>query len=390
MLDGLYFYSIRSRNKVFSSFWQPIYEECGEAGRFHLDIARRIGLSRFLPRDGEWSLPWRCHVTPGFEMPVYAPGFSMGFAEVCDAKALEIRARVQVGERFALMYSGGIDSTCILVSLLRNLDSEERKAIAVVASPHSVIEYPHFWQAYIARKLRVFHSDFMHYDDLLTEGYTPITGDEGDCIFGTNIGIEFYRFCNSSASPEQPYANHKDALIRYFSLDDSCYGKRFGELFFLKMERSIATARVPIHSLHDFFWWMIFNPKYLNCSLRGAIYFQSELGVRESLDRTINWYNDPRYQQWSMANNNNGEKIRGGAASYKHAARRYIREFTRDEWYFNYKSKLESLKNVSRAEKGRSDVIAVLAKDYRRARADESELKAYLRNGLVDYKIDWA
>jgi hypothetical protein len=48
------------------------------------------------------------------------------------------------------------------------------------------------------------------------------------------------------------------------------------------------------------------------------------------------------------------------------------------------------LKNVSRAEKGRSDVIAVLAKDYRRARADESELKAYLRNGLVDYKIDWA
>lgn len=390
MRERLFFYSIRSKDNTFGSFWQPIYDACGDAGRFHLDIARRIGISRFIPRDGEWSLPWPCDVVPGFEMPEYVPDFPMGFGEICDAKALELRAQIHAGKRFALMYSGGMDSTCILVSLLKNLNADELHSLAIVANPHSVIEYPFLWHRHIARRLKVFHSDFMHYDDLLKEGYTPITGDEGDCIFGTNIGIEFYRFCGSEALPESPYAKFKDALIRYFSLDDSAYGKRFGELFYLKLERLAQTAKVPIYSLHDFFWWMIFNPKYMNCSLRGAVYFQHELGVKDCLSGMVNWYNDSRYQQWSMANNNNGQKIRTGSASYKHAAREYIHAFTGDDWYFKYKSKLESLKNVSRVEKERSDVIAVLVDGYRKGRTTEPVLREFLQEGLQSYAIDWA
>lgn len=334
-------------------------------------------------------MPWPCKVVPGFEMPEYLPAFSMSFDEICDAKALDVRTKIRAGKRFALMYSGGIDSTCILVSLLKNLGADDLASVAIVANPHSAIEYPFLWQQHIARRLKVFHSDLMHYDDLLKDGYTPITGDEGDCIFGTNIGIEFYRFCGPTARPESPYEKFKDALIRYFSLNDSAHGKRFGELFYLKLDKLAQTARVPIHSLHDFFWWMIFNPKYMNCSLRGVVYFQHELGVKECLDGMVNWYNDSRFQQWSMANNNNGQKIRSGAASYKHAAREYIREFTGDNWYFSYKSKLESLKNVARVEKERSDVIAVLVDGYRKGRTTEPALREFLHEGLQTYAIDW-
>ena len=45
-----------------------------------------------------------------------------------------------------------------------------------------------------------------------------------------------------------------------------------------------------------------------------------------AINKIENWYLWPAYQQWSMNNNNNGQKIGYGAGTYKKVARDYIFE----------------------------------------------------------------
>ena len=53
------------------------------------------------------------------------------------------------------------------------------------------------------------------------------------------------------------------------------------------------------------------------------------------------------YQLWAMSNNNNGQKIANGSISkYKMAARKYIYDFDKSDWYFKYKTKISSMQNI--------------------------------------------
>ena len=92
-----------------------------------------------------------------------------------------------------------------------------------------------------------------------------------------------------------------------------------------------------IHSLHDFFWWLIFNIKYLNCAVRGSLYFNDRVEWKTAMDRIVNWFGHNDYQLWSMVNNNNGQKIKKTQASYKWAAREYIYDLDKNDWYKFFK-----------------------------------------------------
>lgn len=363
------------------------YGEASDGGKFAMDLQRSpLQLSRFVPRQAEWSTPFLTAVEPSLAMPDFDPLFALSFADVCDSKALEVKQRIVSGERFALMYSGGIDSTVILASLLKHLSAEELHSVAIVCNQSSIDEYPLMWERYIQDKLRVLDANTVHYDDLIYQGYAPITGDNGDCLFGTFAAIDFYNKYFDGTAPDDHYSVHKDKLIDFFGSTPSAL-PNFGELLYLKMERCAQTAQVPIHSVHDLFWWLIFDPKYVNCAMRGAIFFQHSLGIDQVMQRMENWFNDVRYQQWSMANNNNGQKIAGNGQSYKLAARQYIFDFTGDREYFLHKKKIASLNNVQY----RHDFPATFAvtRDYQRIDFHTDAFHALLRENLATCQIDW-
>lgn len=358
--DSLYFSSVIF-NRYQDQFWNNLYSEAAHSGKFFIDIARRVNPCRFVSRNGEWSLPWNQEIPPGFEMPDYDREFALSFSDVTDRRALMIKSLiVEQGQKFAVMYSGGIDSTLICCALIKNLTAEELENIVICTSSHAVVENPNFFLSFIKDKFLIIDSNANKYDDLIEMSYRPITADEGDCIFGTVLGLSLYNnydylisglsgdsrrdlvaIKNRFADDNVHYSRYKDVIIKHFSVDTD---PKFGEKFYEKFERNIKTATVPVHSLHDYFWWMIFNIKYLNCALRGAIYFNDRIPCKQAVDNwIINWFNDRDYQLWSMANNNNGEKIGLTASTYKTAARRYIYALDKNPWYFNFKTKLESL-----------------------------------------------
>jgi hypothetical protein len=346
-------------------------------------------------------------------MPEYNPTFDMSFSEVTDKRAQEIRTRIHAGEKFAVMYSGGIDSTVVLSGLIKNLTQEETQSITVCASIDSVIENPNFWNKFVLNKFKVIDSKTVKYDDLIEMNLTPITADEGDCIFGTLMGLTLYNnfdYYISELSPKTKerlslmkdkisssdvhYSVYKDLIVKHLSVKDN---PDFGRLLYEKYHWNIQTSSVPVNSLHDFFWWLIFNVKYLNCSVRGAMYFNDRVDYKTAIYRIFNWFNGADYQRWSMVNNNNGQKIKKSVATYKSAARDYIYDLDHNEHYKNFKLKLESLFNIVRTQ----DIKQLVVDQRPAARIfmtdefemlsinDESTVK-FLRESLLNYKIDWA
>jgi hypothetical protein len=419
LTDPLYFHNIRGErprgNQPASAllpFWEDMRSTCGPGGNFFLDINHRFKESRFVTRNGEWTLPWPQEIIPGFEMPTYDPDFTKSFDQVSNERALEMRALIREGHKLAVMYSGGIDSTVIIVALIQNLSREELDSVAICTSIHAIIENPDMWANHIQGKFKIIDSTYNRYDDIIKMGYRPVTGDEGDCIFGTSFGLQLYhnfdyyvRECSPSVKAnilklrrkisrqDVHFSQYKDIIIRHLAYNATPEGLEFGRLLYEKYVHNINTATVPIQSLHDFFWWLIFNVKYLNCSVRGTIFFNRNMSVKQGLDAIENWYNGADYQRWSMVNNNNRQKIDRTVGTYKAAAKNYIYKFDKNEWYRAFKTKLESLGNLNFTNKfsdpNPAQFIVAVDKNYNRLSVDSPGMKDYFTHHLSNYTIDW-
>jgi hypothetical protein len=413
-------------NGYQNSFWQTLSEDLDPAGQFYIDIARRLNPNRLISRcSAEWSIPFEQQVWPGMVMPAYDSAFNKTFADISEQRALEIKSRINNNnERFAVMYSGGIDSTVIMTALLKNLTQREKKNLVICASAASAVNNPVFWTKFIAGKLTVIDSISTKYDDLIEQGLIPITGDTGDCLFGTTFASHLYynwrsytgNLSSLSAnelekkiqyftSPEIHYSEFKDLLINYFKIPKKqgfpFYplerpNPAFAEIFYNKLDLHAQTSPVEIRSLHDFFWWYIFNLKYVNCAVRGHIYYNDRIGIRQANDTIVNWYHTTDYQQWSMANNNNGTKIGLTAATYKKVARDYIFDFDRNPWYQHFKLKIENVGlmfNKQAVEHlpvpERPNARFGVTNDYQLLSIDQPGVQEYIRKSLVNYKIDW-
>jgi hypothetical protein len=288
------------------------------------------------------------------------------------------------------------------------------ESVAISTSIHAVHENPLFWNKHILGKIKIFDSLTVWYDDLIKLGYTPITGDEGDAVLGTQIGLNLYHNYDAYVSDLSTtarrnlsnlkffisdenvhFSKFKDIISRHLAFDTSQDGVNFGRKLYEKYEHNIATAKnaPPIQSLHDFFWWLIFDVKYVNCSVRGSIFFNSTMPIRDVIDRQINWYNHHEYQLWSMNNNNNGQKIHKTVSTYKWAARKYIYDYDKNDWYFYFKTKLESLNNLAIKPKDRdgykaSEIIG-LDSNYNHMVATDPNVRDFFTDKIVNYKIDW-
>lgn len=366
-----------------------LYPKAMNGGKFMIDAAIRFKRNAFMPRRGTWSTPWPYRIVPEFAMPKYDPNFKVSFAEVSDSRAADIRTSISDGNRILVYYSGGIDSTIVLAALIRNLSDLELKQVSVCLNGDSIIENPNFYKKFIKGKMNVLDSAKHKYNESLRNGYRPINGDTGDAIFGTEVGIQLYynMGINSFANKELHFSKFADGIIDHFNIGMG-HNPDFGRLLYQKLVMNIETSDVPIHTLHDFFWWIIFCTRYMHCALRSSTIYNTETGslewsIREGI---INWFNHENYQLWSMNNNNVGEKIGNSLSTYKMAGRRYIYELDKNEWYFKYKFKLSSLRNIIPLSLGKNNVFG-LDQDYRLHRT--YDLKEYITETINKYEIDW-
>ncbi len=282
------------------------------------------------------SLP--INVVPHSLIPKFRP-MHRSFEELCNERAKELLARSEsLNTNMYTLWSGGIDSTLVLVSLLKNASADQKKRIIVLLSEESIAENPRFYTDHIHGKLRREVATKFPY--ILGTNDMFVSGELNDQLFGAaapndlmlKYGIEI---------AHKPFA--RDVLFSFF--DAKVHDAAVVDFYLDLFDRVLATAPVPITSYFDYFWWLNFTLKWQSVYFR-ILSFTAErnaAGVTAEYVRTHfePFYDTTDFQLWSM--NNLDKRMRDTWNTYKWVCKDIIFDYTRDAAYRDNKVKRGSL-----------------------------------------------
>lgn len=287
-------------------------------------------------RTGILTPPFALHAL--HPMPQFKPQ-SESFEEICNTRAAEVLARAEALDcGIALMWSGGIDSTLVLVSLLKMAKPAQVERITVLLSEESIAEAPEFYAKHICGKVKMASAQlFPHYlggKDLF------VTGEHSDQLFGSDM-VGKLIIAEGAEVIHKPY--DRAMMLRFFAneavrKDVLHYGVDVFEYLASK-------APIPITTNFEFLWWINFNLKWQSVYLR-TLSFVADRNVGNLTPdyvstRYLPFFTTEAFQLWSM--NNPDKRIKADWASYKWVCKDIIFDYAKDESYKRNKVKRGSL-----------------------------------------------
>lgn len=270
------------------------------------------------------------------------------YEEVCNERAKELLTRAErLDTSLYVFWSGGIDSTCVLVSLLKYAGSAQRERIVVLLSEDSIAENPVFYRKFVRRWLRREAAGLFPY--ILGTKNLIVTGEHNDQLFGSDIiAWAIVRF--GADVINAPYDSQM--FLSFFAelmggdLDSA-------QLYVRLFERLRELAPVELKTNFDQFWWINFTIKWQTVYMRMLAYTAERniplLSSAYLKSYYAPFYNTEAFQLWSM--NNLRQRMKNGWNSYKWPAKEIIYEFTRDADYRDKKMKRGSLAFLVQAKR---------------------------------------
>lgn len=252
------------------------------------------------------------------------------------AKQLLILAG-QTHKKICLLWSGGIDSTVVLVALIQVAQEENKLDILeVLLSVESINEFPNFFEQIIKDKINYTLYQPPLYPFLEDKTKIFVTGEHGDQLFGSDK-TKYYVLSEDAFKP------YPDILP--FMISRKLGTEKYTQKMLNFLAPQIDKSPVPIHTLYDYLWWMNFSQKWQHVSLR-LISKSENLVLGKNI---IHFFSSSEFQSWSISNHH--IKIDRAWNTYKQVAKSFIHSFFEDEEYLLYKEKEPSLKDAIVEEK---------------------------------------
>ena len=221
----------------------------------------------------------------------------------CTQRALDL-LRIHPGKIW-LAWSGGIDSTTMVASILNVASKADLKRLTIVLSHHSVLENPSYYENNLAHfPLKNILEDLSN--QLVKENAVLVTGELGDQLFGSDFLM--------NANFLEDYRISAPKLI--------------GKEMFERLHPIIEESPFPIRTAHDFFWWFNFTQKWQFVKYRGLEHVTWNLEAKYGQHLT-HFFDTVDFQLWSLQNHD--LKHRGDWLTYKAAAKDYLVRLTQDE-----------------------------------------------------------
>jgi hypothetical protein len=150
-----------------------------------------------------------------------------------------------------------------------------------------------------------------------------------------------------------------DDLFRDFDEDSSILVNFLDELvdpgftdwYLDKVFQNAHSYGVPITNAYEFSWWINFNDMWASNKFRGLASIKSldpEM-MKLYIDRCINWFDSTDYQAWSLTSNQRGFKTGEHIGQHKLQSKKYVYDYTKDEYFFHFKHKGHSMGRTSRS-----------------------------------------
>jgi hypothetical protein len=246
------------------------------------------------------------------------------------------------------MYSGGIDSTCVLVAFMKILDAQELKQrVEVALSIDSINENPNFFYDHIRSKCNMMSSENM--SSFFDGSCIFVNGEPNDQLFGNNVVAGIYRFGDYSQI-HQPYSrNFITGWMQRRGMTEA-----HADYWYDLLDHHIRhQAPGEVQTNFHFFWWENFCFKWQNVYFR---MFESVNSASRGMIDTnfLNRYYHPffcstDFQKWSMLNHH--LKIEKDWSSYKTECKKFIFDYNGDQDYLDHKIKVPSLFQLTDAKK---------------------------------------
>ena len=273
-----------------------------------------------------------------FPVPTLVPT-TKTYEDICNERASELLAKADsLGTRLNVLYSGGIDSTLIMVSLLKNASPVQKKNITVLLSDHSIFENPVFYKNHILGKLDVKPSG--NFASILGTDAVFVTGEHNDQLFGSDMVAKLVRDFGEE-SIHVPY--DRRFFSRFFNglINEPTMNSFYLELF----EKLCNRAPIPIKSNFEVLWWINFSLKWQAVFMRILMYTTerniSNITADYIKTRYYTFYGTDEFQLWSL--NNLDKRIKNTWKSYKWVCKDIIYRYTKDAEYRDNKVKAGSL-----------------------------------------------
>lgn len=318
----------------------------------HPDNHRLPGIEKFssyfklynqgvVPIDRSGTIRFPIKTKSLFPIPKLVP-FSETYEAVCNARAAELLERAdQLNTKLYIFWSGGIDSTTVMVSILKQATSSQLNRVVVLLSEDSIAENPVFYQQYIRGKLTTESSTMFPY--LLGQKHVIVNGEHNDQLFGSDIvAAVIQRF--GAEVIHKPY----DRALFLTFVSERIGNQDIAESYISLFEKLKENAPVPIDTNYKLFWWINFSIKWQTVYTRTLSFASKRNASHIDASYLETYYapffNTEKFQLWSM--HNPDEKIRDEWRTYKWAAKELIYNFTKDKDYRDNKLKIGSLYNL--------------------------------------------
>jgi hypothetical protein len=254
----------------------------------------------------------------------------LDWSECMDKKAIELH---QLNSKIYLMWSGGIDSTGVLVSILKNWPKQDLERVTILLSRESIQEAGGLYSKLVFPNFKTLNSMVVDLEKLATDGYI-VTGEPADQLFGfgqiTRMLIKYgedvilgdwKKYAGLYFASEKDKAVPPNYILEnYIPLVDECPWK--------------------IKSYFEFLWWMNFSFKYQYTLTRFLSYGEWR-DPKFFYSKLIHFYDTNEFNYWSI---NNVQKYLLDKDNKK-VPKNYIIEVTKIDAY-RKKSKKASLQNT--------------------------------------------
>ena len=285
-------------------------------------------------------VPVKTQLLPQCALPEFKK-IDYNFAELCEKRARWLLDHaISTNRKLAIMYSGGVDSTLIMVSLLKiATDKELNENVLVILSQNSIMENPKFYREYILKRCKL-ESSYVFHAYLGNDKYVVVNGECGDQLFGSAINGPLIKDRGYDFVFAPPDTNK---IIDLFNAQAQDYDA--SEKIITTLNKVVAAAPVKIETLYHYFWWINFALKWQSVYARSIGYtdarYQTTVKAEENF---FTFFNTPEMQLWSM--NNIDKLIKDTWKSYKYICKDIIYDFNGDEDYRDNKLKVGSLQTI--------------------------------------------
>jgi len=309
------------KNKWPQHNWQNLSDSCKTTDTQNI-MTRRTGRNVF-PFDTD--AVDSCNITP----PAYDSTFTKTFSDVTDHQC-RLWLQEKTDRPWLVFWSGGIDSTVIVASILKNTSPAERENIYIACNRASIYESPRFFYDHVQPNFKLIPSPDPSKKPL-NELYHIIDGEFGDHLYCGGHGWELFQSMPDSMLLD--IRRDPDIMLNHFA---SKTNKNFAIWYYECLLDNINSTDIPVETYHDFCWWIFFNYHYTSSYIK----IKRDTFANNYSPR---WFATDDYQQWAMNNNQLGTKYTLNLSDSKLASKQYIYDFDHDEYGRIYKIKGKSV-----------------------------------------------